>query len=1324
MKDLTYTTGKLIATTQFIKEKKYWLNKLSGELETIGFPIYYSAGGIHERSEDTEIFTLPVKLSSRLLELSSQSAPRLHMILVAAVVILLSKYTRSRDIIVGTTIDKSGKQGQFINTVLPLRSQLEDTMTFKELLLQLRETVRDAIANQNYPIDTLLNDLNINAEENSFPLFDTAVLLENLQDRNYLKHIKLDMIFSFLRTDESINGSVTYNAAQHDRNFIKQIINHFSNVLDKTLFNVNIQLPEVDILTGTEKKRLIFDFNNTNAEYPFNKTIHRLFEEQVQRMPGNTAVLFKDQQVTYNELNKRTNQLARLLRKKGVNVETVVGVMIERSPVMIIGILAALKAGGAYLPLDHEMPEARNLFILKDSGSNLLVSRGSIMEKNKTISQAYSPGNIIFIDDDVVITNDAFDLQRKNGPANLAYVIYTSGTTGEPKGVMVEHRNVINIIFGLNDRVYGKYGENLRLALVSSFVFDASGQQVYAAFMLGHCLCIVPEDERADGHSLLEFYKKYLIDVSDGTPTHINLMLQSMNGEITHEHMKVKHFIIGGDVLSLTAVKSFLNNFKVNVPMITNVYGPTECSINATWYEIPGHDLELLPVIPIGKPFPNYKIYILGKYNELVPIGTAGELCVSGEGVVRGYLGRDQLTADKFIPNPFIPGKMMYRTGDLARWLADGNIEFSGREDQQVKIRGNRIELGEIESRLLQFNDVKEAVVTVREDNAGDKYLCAYIVLPGEIDLAELKAFLLERIPDYMLPAYFVKIDKIPLNQNVKVDTKALPEPTIDAGTENAAPRNENERKMVDIWSEILGVEPQNIGIDTNFFDIGGHSLKSTILVNKIFKQYKIKINLTEIFRRPTIRQLSGYIENSSPVAEVILPVEEKEYHELSSPQRRLYTLQQMDNKSIVYNISSILILEGEIDRERLEGTFRQLIQRHESFRTSFQLIDRKVVQRIHKEIEFNLTYSEASEEDLCGEIEKFLRYFDLSKAPLLRAGLITQGSRHILLADMHHIIADGVSKEIFIKEFIALYAGEELPGMKLQYKAYCQWQNSERRKPVIKQQEKYWLNDFKGEIPLLDMPTDYSRPAGFSFEGDAVVFILEAETTEALRALASKENVSLFMLILAVLNVFLFKISMQEDIIIGIPVAGRPGSDFQQVVGFFVNTLALRNYPGIEKTFVEFLSEVKARTLKAFQNQDYQLENLVNALALARHPNRNPLFDIVFAYDQDNIEDEIKKFEQIARVKIQEYNYNKPIAKFDVHILCLERKKDLFFELSYNTRLFKKETVERFTGYLRNLLVSILEDEEVKIKDIDISHDLVEITTNIFIDGDSDFKF
>jgi len=1313
-------------------KKEYWLKKLAGDLEKQCFPYDHKLSPSTERLMKSIRFTFPEDVGAELEKFCRGSNLKQYKMLVSALIVLLDKYSYEvlKDVVIGAPVFRCDPEtGRIFDTppgytVLALRGFLDDTRSFNELLLEVRQTIIEAIEHQAYPVNDLRDRHRMTASQDDFALFDIGVLLTSIHDRNSFNTLPINMIFSFTRGENTMEGEVEYNASLYEEATVKGIFRHFINLLKAVLESPGMELSAIDILSADERELLIHGFNDNEMKYPGEKTINDIIEEQVRKTPDALAVVDENSRLNYRQFNEKVNRLARALRRKGVGRDAIAGLMMERSVEVMIAIFGILRAGGAYLPIGIQVPEARRDFMLEDSDAVVFLTQSHL------VSYETAPGNTMMIDE-TIFTGGVPTPGNINEPRDLAYVIYTSGTTGKPKGVMVEHRNVINLVFGLQERIYKGYGPNLKAALVAPIIFDASVQQIFGVLLLGHSLYIVPEDTRVDGAGLIEYYHKHGIDISDGTPGHLRLMLGAAGDN--RFNFNVKHFLIGGEALPKQVVDSFLDKFETPAPVITNVYGPTECCVDSSSFTITKENISRLKgeTITIGKPMPNERIYIINKKNALQPLGVPGELCIGGDGVSRGYLKRPQFTAEKFIRHPLLDNEVLYKTGDIARWMPDGNLAFIDRIDHQVKIRGFRIETGEIESQLLKQPGVRENIVLARDDGDGEKYLCAYLVpdTAGSIDASALRSALEGSLPSYMVPAYFVPIDKIPLTPNGKIDRKALPDPRdmeLEKEADYAAPRNETEDKLAAIWSDVLKMKKEMIGIDGNFFKLGGHSLKAAVLITLIHKTLDVKLKMSEIFDMPTIRRLSKHIKGSEEIKYAgIEPAPPKEYYIQTSAQRRLYFFDQLEKNSTLYNMPLLDIYRKNTQKDKLEEVFRQLIKRHESLRTSFLTRGGTAVQKIHdyEEIapDFKLEYYETDDDGMISSkqpgkewttftglpiqdvVEHFVRPFDLGKPPLVRAGLIeVTGAIQILMLDQHHICGDGVSTVILIDELWQLYDGKELPPVTVHYKDYAEWAEKEEQKAGIKKLESFWLREFEKEISPLNLPTDYPRPAKRSFDGDTVLFEISKKETERLKRLALEQGQTLFMALFAAFNVLMAKLSGQDDIVAGTVTAGRGHADVQEIIGMFVGTLALRNYPKGDKTFKEFLAEVKNRTIAAFEHQDYPLEELVGKVAPRADAGRNPLFDVVFELENEDDRTEYL-LEALMLDTSNPYKYKNKTSKFDMLMVAVETEVGLQFKVEYSTKLFKESTIERFIRYYEQIISTVCRGIDQKIAEIDM---------------------
>lgn len=1299
-----YTRESAAAASQNIKERDYWLNKLSGEMVKSNFPYDYQKNGSAQRSIDSLKLSFAGETYSTLMKLSKGSDYTLQLVLVTAMTLLLNKYTGNDDIIVGMPIYRQEFEGEFINTVLPLRNPVKDNMTFRELLLQVRQTILEAVENQNYPIEALLYQLDLQEQEDDFPLFDVAILLENIHDKHYLQHITPNMVVSFFRTDRKLEGCWEYNSLRFNRATMEQIIRHLTTLLNKALNNIDTLTTDIDILSYEERKQLLLDFNNNKVDFPKDKTVCQLFAGQAAAAPDRAALIFEGSHVTYGELNQRANRLARFLRNNGLQRGELVGIMLDRSPRMVESILAVWKAGGAYFPVDPSYPLERIKYMLQKSQAPVLLTDTDEVKNQNNFARG-----IMVLDE---IKKEIAGESGKNPetvyqPSHMAYVIFTSGSTGKPKGAMVEHLGMMNHMQAkINDLHLSLHSI---IAQNAAHTFDISVWQLFTALTLGGKTVIYPNDLILEPGRFIARIIQDRVTVLEVVPSYLSTMLDILEIQGT-QPLPLDFLLVTGETVKSQSVRQWFEKYP-GIKMV-NAYGPTEASDDITHYIM--HKEPAAQRIPIGKPIQNLNIYIVDKNLKLCPIGVKGEICVSGVGVGRGYYNDEEKTREVFLEDPFIKevsnnGKetRFYKTGDLGCWLPDGNIKFFGRKDSQVKIRGYRIELEEIEVKLSDHPGIKETVVVQKTDHNGNNFLCAYLVTNRKLEISQIRDYLLESLPDYMVPSHFIELENIPLTPNGKVDKKALPEPEIDVEEEYVAPRDELEDNLAGIWAEVLEMPKDRISIYANFFQLGGHSLSVTIMVARIHKDLDVKVQLIEVFNSPTIKELAEHIEHIISSAkenkfDPIEVVEKKEYYALSSAQKRMYISQQMQLENITYNVPEVTVLEGELDREKLESCLRQIIKRHESLRTSFQVVYKEPVQKIHEyeDIEFAVEFHEANEEKSKEIFRRFIRPFDLTKAPLLRAGLIRiEKDRHIMMVDLQHIISDGFSEDILIRDFMKLYAGEILPPPRLQYRDFSQWQNKKKQIESIKKQEAYWLEQFKGEIPVLNLATDYNRPLIKSYEGSVIGLEIDSDTTARLNQLVLEEETTLFMILLALYNVFLSKLSNQEDIVVGTGAAGRRHADLHHIIGMFVNTLALRNFPKGEKTFQAFLKELSKRTLEAFENQDYPLDLLVEKVGDKRSASREALFDAVFGFQGAEDRDL-----DMAGLKLKPFEGEYNITHFDLIFNGMKSKNRVFFSIMYSTKLFERETIELWRYRFLVLIESVLKNVKCKIKDLDFT--------------------
>ncbi|UCH93179.1 MAG: amino acid adenylation domain-containing protein [Candidatus Aminicenantes bacterium] len=1268
--------------------------------------------------------------------------------------LLLQKYNNTDNILFGTVVSgRSAKiesieetVGLFINTI-PLRVRTYGDERVLELLSCTNETLQVRAEYESTPLVRIREYSEGTSNEE---LFDSIVVIENYPLDAHLKGRESQLTVNSYSMNEMSNYDLTviisifdgieieliYDGVIFASESISRLCSHFINILQDIENNAEKRVSEINILSEEEKRQLLVDFNDTKADYSYDKTIWGLFAEQVGRIPDHIALVGKEEggkgevpcrqvsdtcaeaslraksqelrAVTYKELNEKSHQLAYLLRQKGVGHDTIVGIVVERSIEMIISIYGILKAGAAYLPIDPGYPQERMNYILADSRAKFLVTTTGLSEKFE---------KLLIVNCQLLMVNEkpsvhpGLNISPKE--ANLAYVIYTSGSTGNPKGVLVEQRSAVNILTALQKEYPLK--ESDTYLLKTAYVFDVSITEQFGWFLGGGRLAILEKNSEKDPGKIIDAIEYFSITHINFVPSMFNVFVDELNPKNISKLSTLKYIFLAGEALLPELVNRLrrlnLHRYTGSSIRLENIYGPSEGTVYSSKYSLCQWNGS--GSIPIGRPMQNNRLYILDRDKRLQPVGVPGELCIGGVGVARGYLNRPELTAEKFRFFSYKSSrsyrsyisKKLYKTGDLCRWLWDGNIEFLGRMDFQVKIRGFRIELGEIESRLLNHPLVKEAVVTVWENKRGEKILCAYIVsgTPVVGDVAfytELREYLSGTLPDYMIPSYFVRLDRLPLTSTGKVNRNALPEPEIKTNKKYIAPRNKGEELLVDIWSQVLNLEKQNIGIDDHFFELGGHSLKVTGMIGRIHRAFDIKIPFSVVFETPTIRKIYHYIrEAETKIYQAIPWAEEKEYYPLTPTQRRFYVFQQLKPGDISYNMPETMLIEGQLSRERLEVAFRQLLFRHESLRTSFHMVKGEPVQQFHQEVAFGVEYHDL-EHVKARKPEKiawdFVRPFDLTQPPLWRVGLVkTAPDKYLLMFDMHHLIADGTSIGIFIRDFLLIYNQGPLPPLKVRSRDYVEWQEW-RREKTGKGSWEAPLHD-EAEDQLLNLPTDFPRPAVPTFAGRRIRFDMEVKESKALYQLSISQDVTLYMVLLAVYNVLLSKLSGQENIAVGSPIAGRIHVDLDNVVGLFLNILCLRNQPSVGKTFSAFLQEVRQRAITTFENQDYQYDELVAQAALARETGRNPLFDVMLVLQNMEMPEV-----HIPGLKVTREIGEHRTSKFDMTLFC-EEKESLVFRLEYSTDLFKPETGSRFIRYFQQVISQVLQNPHQKIADIEI---------------------
>ncbi|RED86532.1 non-ribosomal peptide synthetase [Cohnella phaseoli] len=1297
-------------SASFRRQQQYWREQLDGELPVLNMPLDYPRREHKTYRGETLRFTVNAETGERIRAVAQRENVTVHTVLFAAYSALLYKLSGQDDFIVGSLVagrshpEVQDMVGMF-NNFLPIRCRLPEAQTCGSWMQQLHRTLMEAYEHPDFPYDQMIADAGASVDASRNPLFDTMLVVHSQMESpdawqfgewrcsRYeleLGQAKLDFKLDiYLVEDGALRCDLEFNTDLYAGKTMERFVRHFQIVAERLANDPDVSLAQLDVLTEREREQILCEFNSTFRPYPSEQTLVEQFERQAQLTPDRIALTHGERKWTFLEVDRLANRLARTLRRLGVRREEIIPIAAERSLEMIVGIWAILKAGGAYLPLDPHYPPERKRYILENSQAQRIVTQNQWIA---SLASIHAELPIIDLDDAANYDADDRPLTPVNEARDLAYVIYTSGSTGQPKGVLIEHRSVINRLNWMH-RSYPIDAEDVILQK-TPYTFDVSVWELFWGATKGTTLHLLAADGEKDPKQIAEAIGRHRVTTLHFVPSMLQIFLLHLeqHPEDVAKLAGLRQVFASGEALHPHQVRLFqsllYDRFGVR---LVNLYGPTEATVDVSCFDCFAEPMGQL--VPIGKPIDNIQLLVVNDHLQLQPIGAAGELCIAGDGLARGYLNQPELTAQKFVDHPFADKQKLYRTGDLVRWREDGHIEYLGRLDHQVKIRGYRIECEEVAHQMGSAPGVREAIVVAHRDARSEAYLCGYYISDHEIGLAEWRARLSETLPDYMIPGFYVRLDQFPLSANGKLNRKALPLPETGIRDEAAyaEPSNEIESRLAAIWQELLGVP--RIGVEDNFFSLGGHSLRAAHLVTKIHEAFHVSIALKEVFQSPTIKQLAQRIVSSERERfESIPPAEPKEAYPLSSAQKRLYVLHQMEEANTAYHLSQAIRMTGALDTAKVEAVFQRLIARHESLRTSFVWTEGEPMQRIHPQVDFSLELADA--EDESARIRSFLRPFELTQAPLLRVVLIRKSADdHVLLFDMHHLIADGLSTVHLANEFIALYEGKELPPLRIQVKDYTEWQNRWLSGEQAARQERFWLGQFADGVPTLQLPTDFVRPSRKTTEGDRIVAQLSERDSQAVRDLAARHGATPYMALLAAFNVLLHKYSGQDEIVVGTPVSGRTHSELQPLIGMFVNTLALKTKILADGSYSELLAATKELTLEAFQHQDYPFERLIDQLKLERDLSRNPLFDAMFIVQNMGLPEL-----ELDEVAFAPYALDNPTAKFDLTLEVVEHGTALTLNLEYATSLFTPETAERMLRHYIRIVQSACESPDAPI--------------------------
>ncbi|MFA0961137.1 non-ribosomal peptide synthase/polyketide synthase [Roseivirga sp. BDSF3-8] len=1314
-KDYAHWQNELLSGPEADRYREFWMGQELDKAPVLELPSDYPRPAVKTFNGAELRYVFGKDTYEGLQALSKANEVSLFIMLTSLVKVFLYKYTGQNEIIIGTPTsgrefnDLNDQIGIYINTV-PLFTRLEAERNYEENLKAIKETCVNSLANQIYPFDTLVDDLDIKKDLSRSALFDVILSFQNedlqgetvhefggisVEPYPYDNHTsKFDLSFSFTEADGKLELEMGYNTDLFTKERIERLFENLNKLAGSVIGDQTQPLHAIDILPADEQEKLLKEFNSSPEIDVAPDYLFKQLALHVNGSPQAPAVCHGEECVSYQELDSRSNQVANYLQACGVKRGEAVGLFVHRSADLIVAMIGILKAGAIYVPLDDEVPQERLKFVCADAAIHYVITHNDLKES------VPADLNIILIDNNEELSNCSDKLTEHAVEADSgAYIIYTSGSTGKPKGVLVSHGNLSHFLFNLS--AYGLEEETLRMAMVASPSFDISIFQIFTPLLNGGTLNIIDKAEIVNADKLVDHLRK--VNVLDTVPAVYSQIVETiMENGAEKDYAHIRKVFIGGDKVSdqiLNRLSQVFRGAEINV-----TYGPTEGTIFCTSIRYTQNSFNG-PVkgAVIGRPLTNTKISILDSHANLVPIGVAGEICIAGKGVSHGYLNREELTREKYIHTAFHEGRV-YRTGDLGKWLPDGRIEILGRTDNQVKIRGFRIELGEIEHALTALPGIEKAVVMAKvHEGTGDKVLCAYYIPEQDADNTSdgIKGSLGAMLPQYMVPQYLFEMEEYPLTSNGKVNMAALPEPnSAETPDTYVAPSGYIESKLAEIWSDVLAIE--KVGANANFFELGGHSLKATRLLSRIHNELGVNLLLKDLFTYPELSQLANVLKSYEPedTYEVITKTEEAGYYELSYGQKRLWILHQLENSKIGYNMPEAYELTGDLDVALLEQSYRRLVERHEILRTRFRLVDGEVKQFVDHgdRVRYDFNFTDVSDKPDAREMARGMaqaesaKPFDLENGPLLKVRLVKVSDKgYVMAVIMHHIISDGWSMEVFFKDILAFYhglqKGEEanLPALSIQYKDFARWQ-TEKLLSRGQHEKAYWLDTFQEGVPVLELPADYARPPVKSLKGSSVSVNAGSEIAGKIDQFVQSHNSSQFMFLMAAVNVLLHKYTAQEDIVLGTPVSGRTHAELEDQIGFYVNTLAIRNGVNARGTFEEHLAGVKEQVLAGYQHQSYPFDKLVEDLELDRDLGRNPLFDVMVALH------EVKEGTAIAEgLTIDVLQVENTTSKFDLVFNFYQYENDLKVELLYSTDLFGEPRVSAMLVHFIQLLDNIL---------------------------------
>ncbi|MFC5321743.1 amino acid adenylation domain-containing protein, partial [Bradyrhizobium oligotrophicum] len=1299
------------------RQLTYWTKQLSGAPPQLELPIHRTRAAVSTFTAANYSFGMSEAAASKLRALARGENATLFMVLLSAFQLLLSRYSGQTDVVVGSPV--AGRRRHelqdligFFANILVIRADCSGSQRFVDLLAQVKATVLDAYAYQDLPFERLVEALQPDRDLTMHPLVQVMFALQQEPFEEFVlpglrltpipgrsRQTKFDLTLHVYEKTAGLDVSIEYAAELFHPDTISNLAAHFQHLLHAIVADPHARVADLPLMKDAERLDLIFGLNRTSRLFPRDRSLHGLFADQVARDPQAVAIVDGARSISYQELDRWSNGIAAGLRERGIGAGASVGLSGERSAGLVAGMLGIIKAGACYVPLDPSYPEERLGFMMKDAGVAAVVAGPGGMV----------PADLPFLGTDQVDPTDAPCTSGAGGEA-VAYIMFTSGSTGFPKGIAVPHRAISRLLLGTD---YIKLSPDDRIAHLASPSFDAATFELWGALLNGAAIVIIDRDTALSSQRLAACLRDQRISCTIVTTALFNRLSQ----DTPDIFAPLRVVLFGGEAADPRAVASVLAG---GAPQrLLHMYGPTEATAFSTWLEV-AHVAADARTIPIGGPLANGSCHVLDDRLQPVPLNVPGELHVGGDGLAHGYWRRPALTAEKFIPDPFgRPGSRLYATGDIVRRLADGNIEYLSRRDGQVKIRGFRIELQEIEAALRELHAVGQAVVLVRE-GANGKQLIAYVTpaSDGSPSTEQIRQQLKQSLPDYMVPSQVVVLDRLPLTSNGKLDRARLPEPASLVAKRRVAPATATQELVAAIWSDALGGTAPSI--DDDFFESGGHSLVAARLIGLLNAALDVELPLRRVFEAPTIRMLATAVEQArrETTGIVSLPVTaapRPHLIPLSCAQEALWFLDQVGLVGAAYNMAGALRLEGELDLGALQASLHEIVRRHESLRTRFAIVDGQGAQIIEDDSAFRCELVDLSvrgDDHVRSEVQRLIHAhgserFDLQAGPLLRAAVLRLDDReHLLLINVHHIVADGWSVGLLLRELGVAYSARRerrssrLGPLAVQYADYAIWQRNLLDGHGCDECLDYWRRRLAGAATTLVLPTDRPRPAVQSFAGATSRFVLASDLSEQLRTLARREGATLYMVFLAAFSALLSRYSDQHDILIGSPVTGRSRPELDDLIGMFVNMLVMRCDLSNDPRFRELLARTKRTALDAYAHQELPFEKLLEAIQPERDLSRQPLFQACLSFENFPFDALALEGLTVSRVEMEVDHHT---TKFDLTLFVSESPAGIECALEYATDLFDAATIVRFSDHFVRLLQGIAANPDGRLSELSL---------------------